>query len=278
MSPRISLSDLDDLGAFARNVADAGGVLAREAFGRRADDITHKGAVDLVTETDFAVEALVHDRLIAETGFAFLGEEDGRRGPPTGPIWIVDPIDGTTNFAHRIPHFAVSIGLWDTDERGAPSRPLIGAVASPIARETFWCDSSRAWLGDDALPPLSPKPLADALLASGFPYDRQTNPDNNIDLWEGFMKRCRGVRRFGAAALDVAWLAAGRVDGFWEPRLKAWDLAAALAILDRVGGLAVTFDGAPHRLDSPNVVAAHPDLIPRMLEVLEAEWRARPSR
>lgn len=265
-----------ELAALARHTAELAGRLAARAFAAPRTVARHKGAVDLVTETDLAVEALIRQRLSDATGFGFLGEEDGRTGPADGPVWIVDPIDGTTNFSHRVPHFAVSIGLWSTDAAGSPDQPLVGCVVSPVAGETFWCDDRVARLGDTPLPPLEPKPLAACLMATGFPYDRQTNPDNNVDLLEAFMKRCRGVRRFGAAALDVAWLAAGRVDGFWEPRLKPWDLAAGLAVLSRVGGATADFLGAPHRLDSPSVVAAHPAILTQMLEVIGAEWRARP--
>lgn len=268
-------TQIDELARIARRAAEDAGAIAARAFARPVSDITHKGSVDLVTETDVAVEDFLRRRLDDETGLGFLGEEGGASGIDQGAAWIVDPIDGTTNFANRIPHFAVSIGLWRFDA-GEPVEPLAGIVLSPMVGEAFWADSTRGYLGDAVLPALRPSPLADAVLASGFPYDRQTNPDNNVDLWEGFMRRCRGVRRFGAAALDVAWLAAGRVDGFWEARLKPWDVAAGLAILARVGGETADFLGAPHRLDSPSLVAAHPSLLGEMLEVIGTEWRARP--
>lgn len=272
--PRLGPAEIDELAELARALAVEAGALALDGFRRPRSDVRHKGAVDLVTETDLAVEALIRERLERETGFAFYGEEGGRTGPEGGPAWIVDPIDGTTNFANRIPYFAVSIGLWQP--AGSRLEPACGVVFAPAVDECFWCDATTARLGDTPLPPLTPKPLGECVLASGFPYDRQTNPDNNIDLWQGFMRRCRGVRRFGAAALDIAWLAAGRVDGFWEARLKPWDVAAGLALLDRVGGRATDFLGAPHHLESASLVAAHPALIGPMLQVIDTEWRARP--
>lgn len=255
-----------ELATIARRIAQEGGDLAMKAFARPERSASHKGAVDLVTETDVAVEQLVTERLLAETGIPVLGEEGGRRGgEDTGATWVVDPIDGTTNFAHRVPHFAVSIGLWL--EEG----PRLGVVRSPAAGESFWCDGQASFLNDDPLPRLTPPALDSALLASGFPYDRRINPNNNIDLWEAFMHRCQGVRRFGAAALDLAWVAAGRIDGFWEPRLKAWDFAAGVALVRCSGGVVTEYDGAPIRLDSASLVAAAPTLHAQMLEVISTE-------
>ncbi len=267
-------AELTALAKLTCQAAREGGALAAEAFKTPPESIQNKGVVDLVTETDLAVEALLRERLIRETGFALLGEEGGRSGPAQGPIWIVDPIDGTTNFAHRLPHFAVSIGLWASDADGTPTAPLLGAVYSPMVDELFWTDGRAAFLNDARLPTLQPVPLGVAILASGFPYDRQTNDDDNTDLWRGFLKRCQGCRRFGAAALDLAWVAAGRVDGFWEPRLKPWDVAAALAILHVVGGRTVDYEGAPYTLGAPGIVAAHPALLQQMLDTI-ATVRAR---
>lgn len=257
--------DYAPLVTLMRDAARQGGEVAAKAFTTPASSIQHKGTVDLVTETDLAVEALLRRRLIDETGFALLGEEDGREGPTTGPMWIVDPIDGTTNFAHRVPHFAISIGLWSDDDR-----PLLGLVYNPVVGEMFWSDGSRAYLNDTPLPALQPTPLGTALLASGFPYDRQTNDDDNTDLWRAFLKRCQGCRRFGAAALDLAWVAAGRVDGFWEARLKPWDVAGGRAILDAVGASTLNYAGAPHALSDAGIIAAHPDLCREMHTVIAA--------
>jgi myo-inositol-1(or 4)-monophosphatase len=254
-----------ELAAIAREIAIEGGDLAMKAFSRPERTASHKGAVDLVTETDIAVERLITERLRSETGLSVLGEEEGRTGTDTGATWVVDPIDGTTNFAHRVPHFAISIGLWLEDG------PLLGVVRSPAAAESFWCDGERAFLNDTRLPKIAPSTLGTALLASGFPYDRQVNPDNNLDLWEAFMLRCQGVRRYGAAALDLAWVAAGRIDGFWEPRLRAWDFAAGVALVRCAGGVVTEYQGGPIRLDSESLVAAGSALHAQMLELISAQ-------
>ena len=256
-----------ELASIARAIASEGGDLAMKAFASPERTTSLKGTVDLVTETDVAVEELITARLRAETDLPVLGEEGGRTGEDAGTIWVVDPIDGTTNFAHRVPHFAISIGLW------LPDGPRLGVVRSPAADESFWCDGEASYLNHDRLPRLSPPPLGSALLASGFPYDRQVNPENNVDLWEAFMRRCQGVRRFGAAALDLAWVAAGRIDGFWEPRLKAWDFAAGVALVRCAGGVVTEYDGCPIRLESASLVAAAPTLHAQMLEVISNEGR-----
>lgn len=260
-----------ELARIAVDAAKAAGPICRDAFARPPEEVTKKGAVDLVTETDLAVEAYLRERLIAETGFGLLGEEGGKsEGEGGAPVWIVDPIDGTTNFAHRVPHFAVSIGLWRCDESGQPTQAVLGAMLSPIVDELFWCDGEQAWLNDAVLPRLEPTPLDVALLASGFPYDRRTNDDDNTALWRAFLKRCQGCRRFGAAALDLAWVAAGRLDGFWEARLKPWDVAAGVALVQCVGGVTTDYSGAAYTLDAPGIVAAHPDLARSMVEVIAA--------
>ncbi|MFT4704065.1 MAG: myo-inositol-1(or 4)-monophosphatase [Bradymonadia bacterium] len=229
----------------------------REAFSRPRDTTRHKGGVDLVTATDELAERIVRREL--EGTFPVLGEEGG--GPTIGDdvIWVVDPIDGTTNFVHSTPHVAVSIGL-----HGAP----VGVVFDVMRNECFATANGEAFLNDARLSPLAPPPLNSALLASGFPYDRRETDDDNTEQWRAFMKRCQGVRRNGAAALDLAWVAAGRLDGYWEPRLKPWDLAAGVHLVRATGGVVTTYDGGVHRLDSPTLVCAAPPLHAEMLEVL----------
>lgn len=227
--------------------------------------VTNKGAVDLVTETDVAAEALIRDALTSGSPYPVLGEEGGGASLDDGPVWVVDPIDGTTNFVHRLPHFAVSIGLHDPAK---PQGPNIGVIVDVMRDEVFATDGETAWLGDRALPRLVAPPLDSALLATGFPYDRRTATDDNMREWHRFMKRCQGVRRCGAAALDLAWVAAGRLDGFWEPRLQPWDVAAGVQLVRAVGGSVLTYEGRPHELRSPTLVAAASPLVETMSALL----------
>jgi myo-inositol-1(or 4)-monophosphatase len=257
-------AEINELIAAAERAAHAAAEILRAGYASVGSRVSHKGEVDLVTETDLRSEALLRELLDAETGLAFLGEEGGWSRHSTGPAWIVDPLDGTTNFVHRIPHFAVSIGLtWS-------ARPLGGVVLSPIADECFVADAAGARLNGEPLARLTGRALDVSLLHSGFPYDRREVEDDNTDLWRALLKRSQCVRCFGAAALDMAWVAAGRADGFWEPRLKPWDLAAGIALVEAVGGVAWSFDGGTHRPESGDIVAAHPTVAAQMVEVIQA--------
>jgi len=257
-----------DLVAVAVDAAEAGAALAREAALQPRARVEHKGTIDLVTETDRAVEALIRARL-ETTGVAMLGEETGGTVAPDTWQWIVDPIDGTTNFAHRVPHFAVSIGLWD----GA--RPRAGVIVDVMRAERYVTDGVTGTGPTGPLGPLPDPPLGEALLASGFAYDRQTNDDDNTREWRAFLKRCRGLRRNGAAALDLAWVAAGRLDGYWEARLKPWDVCAGIALVEVAGGRVTDYDGRPWRFGAEGIVAAPPRLHGEIHDLLAHTRTAR---
>lgn len=255
MTPR----EQNELTDIALRAAEEAAPLILEAFGRPRGGELQKGRIDLVTETDRAVEACLRRRLRTETSFAFVGEEEGRSGDADAPWqWVVDPIDGTTNFAHRIPHLAISIGLW------GPEGAALGVILNPVTGECFRCDGSTVQLGGRPLPALEDRPLAVSVLATGFPYDRQTNPDNNVAECDALLMKTRGVRRFGAAALDLAWLAAGRIDGFWEPGLKPWDVVAGLAMIRALGGVATNYAGAPWTPSDDTLIAGHPHMVARL--------------
>lgn len=258
-----------ELLALACSAAEQAAERIREAFASPRT-FANKGAVDLVTETDLAAEAIVREVLTAGSPYPVLGEEGGGAALDGGPVWVVDPIDGTTNFVHRLPHFAVSIGL------SGAGAPAVGVVLDVMRREAFRTDGQRAWCNDTPLAALACVPMDRALLATGFPYDRRTNDDDNTRQWRAFMKRCQGVRRCGAAALDLAWVAAGRLDGFWEAQLKPWDVAAGVHLVRAVGGTVSTYDGAPHTLDAPTLVSAHGALHREMLDVLALSFAGDP--
>ena len=264
--------------SIAADVARDAAALVREAFGERRD-ADHKGEVDLVTRTDREAERLVRERLLAETGIAVMGEEEGGASLDER-AWVVDPIDGTTNFVHGVPHFCVSIGL---HEPSAPSAPTVGVVHDVMRDESFATSGDGVTCNGVRLPTPAAAPLDAALLVTGFPYDRRTNPHDNTTLWRAFMKRCRGVRRFGAAALDLAWVAAGRVDGFWEAQLKPWDIAGGAALVRASGAVVLRYDGHPHTLSYDHLVAAPRALADAMVHVIhdhdapDAPWRSEPK-
>ena len=221
----LDTAELAELVETARLAAHAGGRVLEGHLGR-LERIREKGrAGDLVTEADEAAEAAVLAVLAERSpGVGVLAEESGRR-PGHGDLeWCVDPLDGTTNFAHGFPFFATSVGLtW----RGLP---LLGALAAPALRQFFWAAPGQgAWCNDEPMQVSGADRLAASLLATGFAYDRHTRLDNNYAEFAWFTHRSRGVRRPGSAALDLAYVACGRLDGYWERGLSPWDLAATPA-------------------------------------------------
>ncbi len=248
--------ELERLAAIARQAAMAGAGPLAELFGR-LEEVREKGSAgNLVTEADLAAEAAVLAVLEAETpGFGVLAEESGRRAGSSELEWCVDPLDGTTNYAHGFPIFGTSVGLtW----RGLP---LLGALAVPAMQELYWAAPGHGcWCNDRRLRVSTCGRLEDALLATGFAYDRASRLDNNYAQFAWFTHRSHGVRRAGAAAVDLAWVAAGRVDGYWERGLSPWDLAAGVVLVEQAGGVVSAYDGSAPDLSSGRVIACTPGL------------------
>jgi myo-inositol-1(or 4)-monophosphatase len=207
--------------------------------------VSKKGATDLVTDYDLKSERMLVKAIrSAYPGDAIMAEEgsgsDTLGGAPgdAEQLWLIDPLDGTTNYAHGVPFYSVSIGLM------AGKRILFGVVYDPSRDELFHAsEGGGAWLGDQPLQVSETRALEDSLLVTGFPYDIRTNPDNNLDYFSEFAVRSRAVRRLGSAALDLAYVAAGRFEGYWELRLNAWDWAAGVLLTREAGGMVTTFSG-----------------------------------
>jgi len=256
--------ELLHLAEVARRAAAAGAEPLRRLFGQ-LENVRSKGSAgNLVTEADLAAESAVLAILEQETpSFAVLAEESGRRGGQGDLEWCVDPLDGTTNYAHGFPVFACSVGLlW----RG---EPLLGALELPALQQSFWAAAGEgAWRNDSRLRVSGCQRLADALLATGFAYDRAERLDNNYAEFAWFTHRSHGVRRAGAAAVDLAWVAAGALDGYWERGLAPWDLAAAVVLVEEAGGVISTYDGQRLRLGDGRLIACGPKLHSAMVEGL----------
>lgn len=250
----------------AISIAREAGALLREGF-RQAKDINAKSsAIDLVTQYDTQAESLIVNRLRdAFPQDAIVGEEGGSQNHSengSSRLWLVDPLDGTINFAHGYPAFAVSLALYDGE------RPLVGVVYDPLRDECFHGASGQgAFLstrdGDEPLQVSQNGDLVSSLLATGFPYDRHHSRRDNLAQFAAFLKHVQGMRRGGAAALDVAYVAAGRLDGFWEYKLGSWDVAAAALLVQEAGGRLSAMDGSPFRLQptQPNELVASNGLI-----------------
>jgi myo-inositol-1(or 4)-monophosphatase len=251
-----------DLLAACADAARRGGAVLRERWGRpRTVDM--KGAIDLVTDADRASEAAIL-ALLSERfpGVAVLAEESGRSGGGAALRFLVDPLDGTTNYAHGVPHFAVTVAA--EDQAGLAA----GATFDPMRDELFLAArGAGATLDGAPIRASGCAALLDALLVTGFPYDVHHDHRRALDLFEAFVTRARGVRRFGSAALDLAWVACGRFDGFWESKLKPWDLAAGVLIAREAGAVASDLEGGDRILETGGIIAAAPRLHPLMAAV-----------
>ncbi len=247
----------------AIDLARRAGALLRDGFGHAAD-VRHKGAIDLVTEYDLRSERLIVDGIRrAFPQDAWLAEEGGLRGSGDAR-WLIDPLDGTVNFAHGVPIFAVSLAFAQAGD------PVIGVIYDPLRDELFQaCAGAGAFLNGRRLAVAHPSGLNDSLLVTGFAYDIRTSADNNLDHYAAFALRSQGVRRLGSASLDLAYVAAGRFDGYWEISVEAWDVAAGVLLVREAGGLATRVDGGDEVLAPPiSAVAANPRLHAEMMAVL----------
>lgn len=252
----------------AVRAAEAGAEQLRRFHGQLSEaQVREKGGSgNLVTEADLAAEQAVLAVLAQDTPeIGVLAEESGRRPRPGELEWCVDPLDGTTNFAHGYPLFATSVGLcW----RG---EPLVAALALPAMGELFRAARGLgAFRNDQPIRVSRCGDLHDALLVTGFAYDRTSRLDNNYAEFAWFTHRTRGVRRGGSAAVDLAFVADGRLDGYWERGLSPWDLAAGLVLVEQAGGVICAYDGSPAQLESGRVIACTPGLQRALIDGLSA--------
>jgi myo-inositol-1(or 4)-monophosphatase len=260
----VGLSEVSELREGCAEAARRGGAILRAKWGQ-VRTIAYKGGIDLVTDADHASEAVLlaflRDRF---PGAAVLAEESGASGSGAGGLrFFVDPLDGTTNYAHGVPHFAVNVAV--ADARGLAA----GATYDPLRDELFTAGRGEgATLGADRLAHSGRERLEGSLLVTGFPYDVHERPDYPLALFGAFIRKARAVRRFGSAALDLAYLAAGRFDGFWELGLKPWDVAAGIVIAREAGAIVGDMWGGDTMLETGDIVAAAPALHRPILDVI----------
>ena len=239
--------------------------LARDFGEVTALQVSKKGAADFVSAADLKAEQTLFEELTrVRPGYGFLGEERGEvPGTDKTHRWIVDPLDGTTNFLHAIPHFAINIAL----EREAH---IVAAVTyNPVTHDLFWAERGRgAFFNDKRLRVSARARLEEAVLATGIPFLGHGQHARFLKELHQLGQRVAGVRHFGAAALDLAWLAAGRFDAYWERDLSAWDVAAGTLLVSEAGGMVTDADGGDDILAKGSVCAANPALHPLILERL----------
>jgi|SRR5579871_2550581 len=251
-------------------IAKAAALLMLEAD-LAGQSITKKGRIDLVTEVDMAVNQRLCEELSAIDGsidiIAEEGVQDELKKPQARLAFVIDPIDGTTNFVHGVMHSAISIALYDKQAQEC----LIGLVYNPFRNECFTAvKDGGAFLNDSALAVSTTKKLVDSLICTGFAYDVNASDDNNFAEFSSIIKEVQGLRRFGAASLDLAYVAAGRFDGYFEHGLKFWDYAAGMLLVLESGGVAITYDGHKVVESSGHILAANPNISPTLLAKIKA--------
>jgi myo-inositol-1(or 4)-monophosphatase len=271
----MSVVDLVAIRAHAERLARAAGaVLRARLLEARTVEFKDAGSSNLVTDADRASEAL----LLAGLADAFpshgvLAEESGEVGQ--GELtWLVDPLDGTVNYAHGVPHFCVSLALEGPLGPGLPRGALVGVVYDPMRDELFAAARGHgAFLGATRLRVSSAPSLARALICTGFPYDSTVTVKPPLGLFNRIVPRAQGIRRMGAAALDLSYVAAGRFDGFFEFGLKPWDTAAGGLLVLEAGGVMTNLDGTPWSTRAPDVIGSNFMVAPELIAECEGYLR-----
>lgn len=228
--------------------------------------VSRKGPADFVSNADLKAESVLREELRkARPDYGFLMEESGEtKGSSTeGRRWIVDPLDGTSNFLHGLPHFSISIGL---EEKG---RIVAGVIYDPIKDEMFYAENGQgAFLNDKRMRVSARRDPAQCLIATGIPFLGREGHQEFLEEAERVMARTAGLRRWGVASLDLAYVAAGRVDGYWERGLSPWDIAAGIIIVREAGGLVSQIDKREIKLDSPSILASNSEINDSLAAIL----------
>jgi len=244
-------------------IARQAGAVLMEGYGN-VRHIQQKGAIDLVTEFDKRSEEIIISSIQQKfPDHAILAEESGHNKTISEYQWVIDPLDGTTNFAHGIPIFSVTIGLLRNNS------PVVGVVYDPHRNEMFSAEAGQgATLNNRPIHVSSQADLGHAVISTGFPYDLRTNPRNNLDQFVQFQLRTQAVRHLGSAALDCTWTAMGRLDGYWEFGTKPWDVGAGALIVREAGGHVTSVDGGEDFLSNESILVSNRLLHEQMLRVL----------
>ena len=249
---------------FTKEIALKAGEILRQGYSQNFTIQSKKGR-ELVTEYDFASETLLRREIgIKYPEHSILAEEEGGKIAEQGFTWVIDPLDGTNNFAHHLPFFCVSIGLLKN------GKPVLGVVYEPLRNEMFASDGGISWLNNKEIHVEKRELLEDSIFATGFPYDIKSGKKTNLDNFNRFCTMSRGIRRFGSAALDLCYVAAGRFDGYWEACLKPWDIAAGYVIVKAAGGVCTDYLGKKWTPATDEIVCANPTIHKKMLTIINS--------
>ncbi len=254
-----------NLNVMLRAARKAGRALAKDFREVENLQVSMKGAGDFVSRADIAAEQIIKSELMnARPTYGWLGEEGGgEEGKDPTRRWIVDPLDGTTNFLHGLPHWAVSIAL---EHKG---QVVAGVIYDPSKDEAFFAEKGEgAWMNESRLRVSGRDKMIEALFATGLPFGGRADLPETLQDLARLMPTCAGVRRFGSAALDMAYVAAGRFDGFWERRLNAWDLAAGIIILREAGALVEPMNKDGDILDDGEIICANEAIFDKFAKVI----------
>ena len=251
---------------FMIDTARGAGEIVRQLYGQD-HQVEHKGVIDLVTEADKRSEAYIIDRILTQfPDHGIMAEESGEQRLDNGQRWYIDPLDGTNNYAHDLPIFCVSIAYAEN------GRVEMGVIYDPMQDECFYAERGKGcFLNGRQLKISKTTDLIESMLVTGFPYNIQSTSNTNLENFAKFAMLTQGVRRLGSAALDIAYVAAGRFDGYWEIGIKPWDIAAGTVMVEEAGGLITDLQGNPDYMKPPYaILTANPELHAKMLQVLNS--------
>ena len=253
--------------SFMEEISRSAGEILRENYGKLIE-VQHKSTADLVTAADKASEKFLIETILTKfPKHAINAEESGSHSGEANHQWFIDPLDGTINFAHGVPFFSVSLGY------ACDGQLELGVIYDPLLDECFTAQRGKgAWLNGDVIQVSKTDKMIDCLLVTGFRHYLRDTPQNNFNNFARFSRITQGVRRLGSAALDLAYVAAGRLDGFWEVALHQWDVAAGALLVQEAGGIVTRMFGKPDFMAEPvSILAANPHIYPMMLAILEQE-------
>lgn len=248
---------------YAKGLAVEAGEILKMKFGK-IKRIDFKGEINIVTEADYMSQEFIKKSIKGKfPEHSILSEEGVEIKSLSSFRWIVDPLDGTTNFAHGLPLFSVSIAVEHEGEI------FTGVIYNPILKELFWAERGKgAFLGKKRIRASKTDSLSKSLLSTGFPYDIREDPNNNLDHFSRFTLRAQAVRRLGSASIDLCYVACGRFDGFWELKLFPWDVAAGILMVEEAGGKITNFKGFSTDIYSKEIVASNGIIHDEMIKVL----------